>query len=84
MSSYEVENIFDDLKKGKISEMDAEWSLRRENSSSCMRSEISRIVRDTEYGRYDSFDASREFERAERQCKRRSDEQRKEDEYWGY
>ena len=84
MSSFEVEEIFDDLKKGRISEMDAEWSLRRINGSSCMHSRIDSICRDVEYGRFDAYDARREFERAEMQCRRRSEEQEREDERWGY
>lgn len=84
MSRFEVEEIFDDLKKGRISEMDAEWSLRRISNSSCMHNRIDSIVRDTEYGRYDAYEASREFERAEMQCRRRNEEEREEDNYWGY
>jgi len=83
--SFEVENIFDDLKKGRISEMDAEWSLRRINNSSCMNSRIDSIVRDTVYGRYDAYDASREFDRAQQTCERnRREREREEQEYWGY
>lgn len=82
MSSFEVENIFDDLKRGRISEYDAESSLRRYSDSSCMNSKIDSIVRDTIYGRYDAFDARREFDRQNEQCKRRFDE--REDEYGRY
>lgn len=83
MSSFRVEEIFDDLRKGRICDIEAEWSLRRINSSSCMNSRIGGIVRDTLDGRFDSYEARREFERAEMQCKRRSEEQREEDKYWG-
>jgi hypothetical protein len=59
--SYRTDEIFDDLKKGRISETEAEWDLRRIESSSCMRSRIDNIVRDTVFGRYDPYEASREF-----------------------
>jgi len=85
MSNFRVNEIFDDLKEGRISETEAEWDLRRIESSSCMRSRIDSIVRDTVYGRYDSYEASREFDRAKSQCdyNRRQSEQ-EEKEYWGY
>ena len=88
-SFYQVEEIFDDLKKGRINDFDAESELRRINSSSCMRSSISKIVRDVEYGFRDSYDASRDFKQAERSCeyKRREHEEeseREDRERWGY
>lgn len=88
-SLYEIEEIFDNLKKGRINDFDAESELRRINSSSCMRSSINKIVRDVEYGFRDAYDASRDFDQAERLCenKRREHEQereREERERWGY
>ena len=71
MNTYEIENIFDDLKRGRICETEAEWDLKRIVGSSCVRDRIGKIVRDTAYGRYDSFDARRKVEELDTECRRR-------------
>lgn len=84
MNSFEVEEIFCDLKKGRISDMEAEWSLRRFNNSSCMNSRIGSIIMDNLDGRWDAHDARIEFERADMQCRVRGEDQQREDEHWGF
>lgn len=82
MNTYEIENIFDDLKRGRICETEAEWDLKRVVGSSCVRDRIGEIVRDTAWGRYDSFDARRKIEELDAECHRRRWREEQELEGW--
>jgi len=85
MNRWQVEQVFDDLREGRINEFDAESELRRIDSSSCMHNPINKIIRDVEYGFRDSYDAMRDFEIAQQSCEiKRRERDQEEREYWGY
>lgn len=71
MSNWRAEQAFDDFKSGRIDEYDLKSELRRIDNSSCMNNSIDKIIRDIDYGFRDSYDASRDFEKAQRECEYR-------------
>lgn len=81
MSNWRVEQVFDDLKSGRIDEYDAKSELRRIDNSLCMRDSVDKIIRDVDYGFRDSYDAARDFEREQRNCEYRRREREEERDY---
>jgi hypothetical protein len=76
---FEAEQIFDDLKRGRISDFEAEWDLRRLDGSSCMRDNVSRLVRNSDMD--DSYGLSRRFAQESDNCERRRREYYEQEEY---